>query len=132
MKNILNQQDSDGAIKYLPLLRPTSFSPVIPIMKINRGQAVLHPAFNMLLKQVAARLSDIELAIACYDVSGLQSVIHHLKGLFVDMKMPAACRLAEQMEELAKEIKLQEVSDGLLGIKKIVAKVVQYNQQQYD
>ena len=95
-----------------------------PVKIMNSGNAVSRPFINVYLKETAARLSDIELAIDNYDGFMFQCAIHSLIDLFINMKMPAAVRITRQMEELASENKLQEVLDLMLEIKKIIAQLV--------
>lgn len=108
------------------LLARTSFGPVSPIRKIYVNEKGLNPVFNIPLKQIAARLSEIELALDCYNVSQLQFSTMVLKDFFEDKKMPAVYKLAAQMEELAGENRLQEVKDLLRGIKKIIGWIVKH------
>jgi hypothetical protein len=118
--------------KFLPVTALELFNPVVPIKKIYVNETRLNPFFNILLKQVAARLSDIEMAFDCYDVSNLQFSTHALKDLFITMHMPSACRYTGQMEEMARENKLREAKYLLLGIKKIIAQSLQSHQQLND
>ncbi|MGK2864364.1 MAG: hypothetical protein ACSLE0_20705 [Chitinophagaceae bacterium] len=83
----------------------------------------------MFLKQVAARLSNIEFAIANYDAHRFQFATYALKGLLINIRMPMACHLALQMEELVKENKSQEANDVLLALKKLIAQEVKHSQQ---
>ena len=96
----------------------TSFGPVAPVKKIFGREAGLNLVSDIPLRQVAARLSEIELALDCYNVSALQFSTKGLKDLFQDKRMPAICKLAAQMEEMAGENRFQEVKDLLREIKK--------------
>lgn len=108
------------------------FGTVSQIKAINISEKELIPFFNIPLKQVAARLSEIELALDCYDVSDLRVYTRDLSDLFPDKRMPAVCKLAVQMEELAKENQKQEVKDLLREIKKIVGRIVKHRMQPGD
>lgn len=110
------------ADEFLPAGR--SFGLVRPLRKSNGRKAGLDPVFNFPMKQVAARLSEIELALECYNIPGLQSSTMVLKDLFYDMKMPAVYKLADQMEELAAENRFHEVKELLRGVKKIIGWIV--------
>ena len=118
---------SGYADKYL--LARTSRVPVGPVKKIYNRQEALNTVFNMPLKQVAARLSEVELALDCYNASELQFSTLVLKGLFEDKRIPAIYKLAAQMEELAGEKRFQEVKDLLREIKKIIGWVVKHRKQ---
>jgi hypothetical protein len=86
----------------------------------------------MPLNLVAARLSEIELALDCCDVSHLRFATHDLKNLIPDQGMPAIYRLAVQMEELAGESQLREVKNLLREIKKIIGWIVKHRKQPRD
>jgi hypothetical protein len=115
--------------KFLTVAESGSFS---PIMKINGKETGLNPFFNFPIKQVAACLSEIEMALDCYNVSDLQFSTHALKELFFDMRMPAVNQLAGQMEKSAGENQFQEVKDLLREIKKIIGQVVKHRMQPGD
>lgn len=118
--------------KFLPATMSVSIVPVISKMKIPGNEAGLKPFFNLPVKQIAARLSEIEMAFDCNDVSGLQFPIHSLKNLFLDTGMPAVYRLAGQMEELARENKFEEVRNLLRALKKIIGRVVKHRMHPAD
>lgn len=116
--------------KFLPATN--SFDPVSQIKKINVNEKELNPFFNKSLQQVAAHLSRIELALDCYDVSSLRFSIQELKNLFLDINISIVCRLAVQMEELAKKNQFQEVKGLLREIKKIIGRIVKYRMRSGD
>lgn len=118
----LNQYDTT----LFPVVKDGPFTYENPVQKVNSINATFKPAFNDYLKQTAAWLSDIELALDCYDLSNLQVSTHALKDLFFDMKMPAVYQLAVKMEELAREYQLQGVKDLLRAIKKVIGQVVKH------
>ncbi len=118
--------------KFFPAKASVSFGPLSPVTKIYGKETGLNPSFNISVKLVAARLSEIELALDCYDVYNLRISTHELKNLFLGMRMPAVCQLAVQMEELAKENQLQGVKDLLRGIKKIIGWIVKHRKQPRD
>ncbi|HLF47434.1 MAG TPA: hypothetical protein VI548_13480 [Chitinophagaceae bacterium] len=87
---------------------------------------------NRFMQQSAIRLSDVELAINNEDLQRLEFSTLILKDLFLDMKIPMAYQLAEQLEELAGKNKLTEAGNTLLSIKKIIAREVQRMQELSD
>lgn len=97
--------------------------------KRNGNEIEQSPYFNIFIKEAAARLSDIEMAIYNYDVSNLQFSTHTLKSLFFNMRMPTACHMMDKMEELAKENKIREVNNLFLNLKKIIGQIVQHNRE---
>src|SRR5258705_13844673 len=105
-----------------PFYLPESYSPgkpgvsifnqvtaLFPVKKTSSVHTVVKPLFNDYLKQTAACLSGVEMAIECYNMSELQFSTHALKNWFFDMEIPAVYQLSVQMEELAKEYQLEEV-----------------------
>ena len=123
-----------------PFSLPESYSPVktdvsffnqvttlFPVKKMSSVETAVKPLFNDCLKQTAACLSNVEMALACYDVTDLQSSTHALKNLFFDMKMPAVYQLSLQMEELAKEYQLEDAKILLREIKKIIGQVMKHS-----
>ncbi len=103
-------------------------SPSIMEMKMESNEIAVPPFFNIMLNQVAARLSDIEMTLDCYDISNLELSTHALKDLFITMNMQTASRYTGQMEKMMKEYKLQEAGQWLLEIKKMVAQIVRNSQ----
>ena len=126
MENIV----SGYANKYLP--GRTSSGSFSLVKKKFVREAGLTPVFNIPMKQVGARLSEIELALECYNVSELQFCTMGLKDIFHDKRMPAVYRLAAQMEELAGEKRFQEVKDMLREVKKIIGWIVKNRKQPRD
>jgi len=108
----------------LPAIKADTFRYESPVKKMNFYNKTFHPFPNVYLKETAARLSDIELAIDNYDALMFQCAIHSLAGLFSNMNMPAAIRITRQMEEMAAENRMQDVTDQLQLIKKIIAEFV--------
>ena len=102
---------------------------IAPVKRIKGNETAPTPSFNVLIKEAAARLSDIEMAIFNYDLFILQFSIHTLKSLFFNMPMPTAFRMMEQMEELAKENQLRQVNDLFLKLKIIIGQLVGYNRE---
>jgi hypothetical protein len=119
----LVKKDPEYASNFIPVTVPVSIGPATP---------VLNPFFNRPFKQVGARLSEIELALDCYDIASLRFSIHDLKNLFLDMSIPAVSRLAAQMEDLAKENQFEEMKDMLREIKKIIGRIVTHRMQTDD
>lgn len=115
---------SNDTTKPLPTMETVTFNDD-PQEKINGNEVALCLFFNVFIKETAIRLSQLEMAISNYDLSGLQLATHTLKALFSNMRIPAASLLTGQMEELAKQNKLQEVNDLLPQFKKIIAQVMQ-------
>jgi HPt (histidine-containing phosphotransfer) domain-containing protein len=103
-----------------------------PVKKISSVNAAFKPFFNHYIRQTAARLSDIELALDCCDVSNLQFSTHALKDLFFDVGIPALYQLAVQMEESARKYQFQELKELLWSIKKIIGRGVKYKKQLKD
>lgn len=102
---------------------------IAPVKKLKGNETAQYPYFNIFIKEAAARLSDIEMAIFNYDLSNLQFSTHTLRSLFFNMPMPTASRMMEQMEELAKENKLRQVNDLFLKLKIIIGQLVRYNKE---
>src|SRR5258705_6776892 len=96
---------------------------LFPVKKTNSVHIAVKPLFNDYLKQTAACLSGVEMALECYNVSELQFSTQALKNLFFDMQMPAVYQLSVQMEELAKEYQVEEVKVLLRAIKKIIGQI---------
>ena len=96
------------------------------VKKMSSVPETVKPLFNDYLKQTAACLSNVEMALACYNVTDLQSSSHALTNLFFEMKMPAVYELSVQMEELVREYQLEKVTDLLRGIKKIIGQIVKH------
>lgn len=97
-----------------------------PAKKINGDEVALNPFLYLSLRQVGARLSDIELAICNKDIHSFQLASDALKNLFLNLRMPATYALITQMEEGAKENKPQEMNGAFLAIKKSIARLVRY------
>jgi hypothetical protein len=102
---------------------------LFPVKKTSSVATALKPVFTDYLKETASHLSDVEMALECYNVTYLQSSTKALKELFFEMKMPAVYQLAEQMEELAREYELEEVKSLLRAIKKIIGQSVKQRNQ---
>jgi hypothetical protein len=100
--------------------------------KMEGNEIAVPPFFNIMLNQVAARLSDIELTLDCYDVSNLELSTHALKDLFITMNMQTACRYTGRMEEMMKKYKLREAGQWLLEVKKMVAQIMRNSQSLTD
>ena len=114
---------------FLPATMSAPVRTVSPLMKVYRNETALNPSFDLSMRQVTARLSEIELALYCYDVAILRFSTHSLKKLFLGMSMPAVGRLAGQMEELAGENQWEDVKDLLREIKKIIGQIVKHRAQ---
>lgn len=128
----LAKKDPGYVRDFLPATVSLSISPANSIMKININEPGSISFYNKSMKQAGARLSEIEMALDCYDVSSLQFSIHDLKNLFLDLSIPAVSRLAGQMEELAKGNQFQEMKDLLREIKKIIGRIVKLRMQPVD
>ncbi len=112
----------------LPLKGSKILNPVVvPVKKILGTEKDIPPFFNILIKQVAARLSDIELSLDCNDVSYLQFSTHVLKDMFITMNIPAAYHYTGQLEVMVRENKRREAKYLLQEIKKIIAQLMQSN-----
>jgi hypothetical protein len=96
-----------------------------PVKKMNVHKITSRPNFETYLKEIAACLSNIEMALDCYDLSGLQLSTRVLKELFHDMKMLVIYRLAVQMEVMASDNQVDEVKDLFREIKKTIGAEVQ-------
>jgi hypothetical protein len=72
------------------------------------------------------------MALDCCDVSDLQISTRRLNDLFVDLNMPAVCKLAMHMEEFAREYQFEGVKNLLRAIKKIIRRVVDHNEKHGD
>jgi hypothetical protein len=123
---ILFTEAPDSFLRPVPL---NAFTGIALVKKKNGNDVAQYPYFNIFIKEAAARLSDIEMAIYNYDVSNLQFSTHSLKSLFFNMSMPTACHMMDKMEELAKENKIREVNNLFLDLKKIIGQLVQYNKE---
>jgi hypothetical protein len=99
---------------------------LFPAKRTNSDNSAIKTTYNDYLRETAARLSDVEMALDCYNVTDLQFSTNALKELFLEMKMPAVYQLTVQMEELAKEYELEEVKGLLRAIKKIIAQGVKH------
>jgi hypothetical protein len=119
---------ADYTNKFHPGTIPAAVSPVVTRKKFSNNESALHLHFNIFLKQIAARLSDIELALNCYDVSNIKFSTHILKDLFIDMHMPEAYRLTGQMELFAEENEMTEVNKVLRNLKNTIAQAVKNRQ----
>lgn len=121
---------SGYADKYLP--GRISFVPTSPVKKLYVREEGLNPVSNIPMKQVATHLSEIEMALDCYNVSQLQFSTMGLKDMFQDKRMPAVYKLAAQMEMLAGENRFPEVKDLLREVKKIIGWIVNHRKQSGD
>ncbi len=121
---------SGYADKYLP--GRISFVSVSTVKKSYVREEGLNPVSNVPMKQVATRLSEIEMALDCYNVSQLQFSTMELKDMFQDKRMPAVYKLAAQMEKLAGENRFQEIKDLLREVKKIIGWIVNHRKQSMD
>ena len=108
-------------IMHLPAIKADTCRYESPVKKINIHKTAFHPFFNVYLKETAACLSDLELAIDNDDTFMFQCAIHSLIDLFSNLSMPAAIGITRQMEEMAAENKFQEAKEQLLKVKKIIA-----------
>jgi hypothetical protein len=127
--NELGKKKTGYASKLLPATGLQAIGPVGSIRKLHDNEAGSNPFFNKSLQQVAARLSEIEMALDCYDKSGLQFSIYDLKNQFLDMKISSVFRLARQMEELADENQFLAVKELLLETKKVIGSMVKHRIQ---
>jgi hypothetical protein len=96
-----------------------------PVKKIKVPKTALRSSFETYLKEIGARLSDIEMALECYDLSGLQFSTRVLKELFHDMKTPVLYRLAVHMDEMVNDNEIDGVKDIFREIKKTIGAEVQ-------
>ncbi len=108
----------------IPVSKPENYNFEAPVINMNKVNAEARPAFNFFIKDIGTCLSNIELAIDCYNVTSLQYSTQMLKNLFFEMKIPVISNLAMNMEGLAKENKFNEVSDLFRQVKKIIGRLV--------
>jgi hypothetical protein len=123
VKNIVNA--------FNPYSKAVNGNNDIPVIKMSCRYTAFRPFNPIFLKETAARLSVLELAIDNFDGYMFHHAIQSLSGLFKNMNLPVAGNLTLQIEELAAENKLQEVSDQILKLKKIVSKLVESSQRRY-
>jgi hypothetical protein len=108
----------------MPPAKSFTFPEVDPVNEINTGHRVFRSYYNIYLRETAARLSEIELAIDNYDGFMFQCTIHSLIRLFGNMNLPVAMSMTHEMEIMAAGNKLKDVLDQLQKIKKVVAEFV--------
>lgn len=116
---------SGDITKLIPAMAITPGSAEYPAKSFDLNEVRGLPFSSAIsLKETAARLSEIELAIDNYDIYSFQFAVHALKGLLINIKLITASRIAGQMEELSKENSWQELNTMLRSLKKIIAQVV--------